>query len=185
MKYNSLTKTISSLSVLLCGLSIVCMNAQESPVELLQNGNFKSGTDSWILETRGGTDAEMSVVDKGNDGESTLIVKVNDSQIKEPWKVQLSQRGMLLKAGKRYRMSLCVKCSEPNQCNVAFGHTTAPYDIVKGGEGQAIRAKAEWQNFSFEFSPIEDEMQVRLIITNLNHSGVEWGFSKLSLVELQ
>ena len=183
MKYILLFKKLSCFIVTLMAAAVVGVQGQEAASEMLKNGDFSSGTNGWILESRG-SDGKMSIQPNGMGEFPALAVEVNNPESKEAWKVQLSQRGMLLKGGKRYRISFYVMSTTSGQCFVTVGHTVAPYDIVKGIEGQAVKTETNWKQFTYEFAPLEDETQVRLIVTNLNRPATTWNFAKFSLVEL-
>lgn len=147
--------------------------ADKEKDELLINSNFYSGASSWTLYSSGGSDAKLNSPDK------KLEVEINKISNK-PWHIELSQKGIKLEKGYRYKLEFIAKANNYKTIYSGVGLSEEPYTHFSGKEFIITR---EFTTYYLEFYCEESEPNSRIIF-NLGQDINNITFEKISLKQI-
>ncbi|ABG58511.1 endo-1,4-beta-xylanase [Cytophaga hutchinsonii] len=117
--------------------------------ELINNGEFDSGTTGWTLQNNNNATGTMSVVTNGNlSGTNSLRVCPSSNPGTIEWHVQVSQTTPVV-AGKTYQISFMAKADAARQMSVNLQELASPYTTYFS---QTIDLTTAAQTFSFTYT---------------------------------
>ncbi|MFP4163866.1 MAG: InlB B-repeat-containing protein [Chitinispirillaceae bacterium] len=114
----------------------------EPSAELVVNGDFSSGTDSWHLGAYSGAAANGSV----KNGEYVIS---SSSAGSAAWNIQLTQTGVKLEKGKTYTVTFEARAASSRSMEVNVGMSSSPWVSYCGAFGADLTTKM--QRFSKTF----------------------------------
>ncbi|MES2309772.1 MAG: hypothetical protein V4507_13025, partial [Verrucomicrobiota bacterium] len=104
MKKTTLQKLTTAAALLLVSFCFSNLKAEDAPREMLSNPNFTENMEQWNMESYGLAQAKAQVLPLGVEDSNALVVEVGDTGSGDIWKVQVSQKGLVLLGGKTYRL---------------------------------------------------------------------------------
>lgn len=115
-----------------------------TPVNLIKNTGFESGTTPWIFYTNGkGSFTTVSPGYEGNSAARLVIVSAGTN-------IQLYQKDITLEPNTRYRLSFAANSTRGHDLKVQLIKHVSPYTGY--GLGQTFNISKDWQEFSTEFT---------------------------------
>jgi len=147
--------------------------------EMLRNGDFSRPLDNiWQVERDETTKAEISI-EPGKDGapKNVLHVFVQDSG-RVPWNPQIVQRGLALKKGSSYTLSLRLRADGSRRCAVNCLMDHDPWQPL--GLSTSVNAGPVWQEFRFTFLAPADDALARITLTQFEKNAT-FEFADISL----
>lgn len=138
--------------------------------ELLLNSTFYSGKSSWSLYSSNGADAILHSTEE----ELEVDIKKNSSK---PWNIELSQKGIILERGGRYKLEFIAKSSDYKNIYCGIGIAEEPYTHYTG---QEFYIGDEFAPYFLEFDCKESQENSRIIF-NLGKDTKGITFQKISL----
>jgi GH35 family endo-1,4-beta-xylanase len=116
---------------------------------LLANGEFDSGTDSWAINSYNSGNGSMTVVTDANMSGNNALKICPTTPGAANWEIQVSQNAPFV-AGKNYTISFMAKAALPRTITVAMQKAGSPYTTYF--EGLATLTTSN-QFFTFPFKP--------------------------------
>lgn len=123
-------------------------------VERVENGDFRNGTEGWLLQTDSISAATYEVVEGAgpvlSDGTQLPALKLSiEKQGADAWIPQFMRAGIDMQPGQTYRVSFWVRVEGPlKELRVNTMLAGPPYTSLWG---DSIRASSDWQQFEFDF----------------------------------
>jgi len=140
--------------------------------ELLKNGNFADGQQSWTFERHSGAEASFSA----SGGIATV-------QVTKPgtasWHVQMTQRGIAVQAGAPYTLSFVARADREQTITVLLSQARAPWRNL--GFSETVAVGPTPKRFTFVFAPSESEVESRLVFSGMGTQQASYSFSSVSL----
>ena len=115
---------------------------------VLKNGQFNKGLEDWstYVAKNEGAEATIDVQDK-------VLQMAIDSLGKNPWEIQLSQKGVQLEKGKTYEVGFKAHSDENTRFKVAVGYEDENYDYTPFlAEEQFFNINEEDKAYHFTFT---------------------------------
>lgn len=151
---------------------------EELGPNILTNGDFSAGTNSWNLEQHQGAQATATT---GNFHEGATAVRIDVNALGSAgWHVQFNQRDLAVEEGQVYTMSFWARSGETRTISVTEMQAYDPWQRLDYGEN--IELNPEWQFFERSFVSTVDDDNVRINFGNL---GSELGTVFLAGVQLR
>ncbi len=143
--------------------------ARPPGAQRLKNADFTDDNQSWELSRQAPAAAELECGLDATDGRPCAKVSVTTIGEK-PWHVMLTQRGLTLHKGLKYRVAFQARASGPRSVNAEVCHSS-PYR----GYGYArFELDANWRDCQFSFVAPEDDDLVRLSFQFGDVLGTAW-----------
>lgn len=147
---------------------------------ILRNGSFGAGTQGWELEQIAPARGSFTVTQEGPNGTPSARIELLEPADTH-WKMSLLQKGLVLRAGKNYRVSFMARGSQQRWVHVGFKQHLEPYEGL-GGKND-VEIGATWQQVSLVIQATADESNARFSIGNLGlNPGTIW-LTDFSVVE--
>jgi len=140
--------------------------------EMLQNGNFAGGTNSWSVEQHEGAQAVAAAAE----GTVTLTVNLAGS---EKWHVQFHQAGLRVQKGALYTMKFRAAADKPRNISVDLMQAHEPWQPL--GWHAELELKPEGRDYAFTFIAGETDDNARIGFSGLNAAGAQFRFADVSL----
>lgn len=154
-----------------------------TPAEMLANGDFSAGVTPWTLEQTGGATGQVDIVQGMPSGQAALRLKVLTLGDK-PWGLQLCHKGIRIKKGETYVLSIWAKSDRPSPITVNCMQDHAPWE--HHGAAEEILLSTEWKQTTFKFFGPYDDDNMRVSFTNLAlATGQVLWFGNCSLQQIQ
>ncbi len=135
--------------------------------QMLRNGNFERGKEGWKLSVKSPAEAEFEVTSCDGGRCARVVVKrVTGTR----WHIKLSQFGLAVEGGERYRVKFRAKASSPRVVSVGVCHA-GPW---RGHGAAKFEVGEEWAEFQFSFVAKEDDDNVRLSFHLGEAPGTVW-----------
>jgi hypothetical protein len=147
-----------------------------SVADLLSNGDFANGADSWILEQFGDARAAVEAAKEGPAGGPALRLTVQRPG-RELWHVQFGQPGLKLAADSTYTLSFQARSERPRAITAIVGQAHDPWSELASMEAALGR---EWRTFSLVFTAREADENARVVFSNLGQAGDACEFAAVS-----
>ncbi|MFN8445786.1 MAG: carbohydrate binding domain-containing protein [Caldilineaceae bacterium] len=123
--------------------------ANVSEDEMLSNGGFEDGLNSWFTQSfapaQGSFSIDNSTVSAGN---HSLLVNITLPSA-DTWRIQAINSPVNLQAGQRYQLSFDAKAQGGATMGAAVAQNHDPYQAI--GTYQIVNLTDEWQHFSLPF----------------------------------
>lgn len=150
--------------------------SQNSPAggNMISNGTFSNGDNSWFLGTYEGGGANLNTNDAG-----LVNIWNGGSQI---WSVQLIQEGLSLEPGASYLVSFDAAAASNRSIDVSVNQSVSPWGSFSGSTSFTL--SPEWNHYSMEFTmtdPYEPNARLEL---NLGRNSSNVHFNNISIVRL-
>jgi hypothetical protein len=151
--------------------------------ELMKNGDFDKGKESWALSGIKGSQATIKFAQDGPNRATAATIAVTAAG-NESGKthVYLSQNGFALSQGKRYHLSFMVKGSGLPRMTVVLKSPSGWKDIA--GAKRDFDLKPDWQTIAVDFTPAKDEANASCFFTGINNVGAVVSLARVSLKEV-
>lgn len=140
---------------------------------MLINGDFANGANSWNLGVYGGS-ASGSVVG----GEYATTIKTAGSQA---WHVQFTQGGVKLEQGKTYTLSFKALAAANRTVEANIGMSASPYSSYMGAFGAALTTTS--QTFTKTFKMTQATTTSARVEFNSGLAATNWVLDDVKLVE--
>jgi len=131
--------------------------------EMLTNGNFAKGKDSWEVEKGDGESAKVEIVKEGPNRKSAIRIEVVDVP-DEPWQVQMNQPGIAIEKGKPYVLTFWTKSNRDGTFKVMCMQNHEPWEHETE---QEIFLSTEWKKQEFAFIGPWNDQNARVTFTDL------------------
>lgn len=176
------------MSLLTLTLAAAFISNARSAENLVRNGDFLTGADSWHLQNLGGVTADMENLPSGTapDGQGGAI-KITTTEVEqgvEPWKLQLFQKGIALERDREYQLTFNARGTGLIQ--IVFREDEEPYAALdEVNSGRDVFLRPEWSEFSYIFTSSDDNQNVRLTFDSLAVPGLDAEIANVQLVPLR
>lgn len=155
-------------------------NAPQAGSNVLQNGSFENAKQGWELEQIAPAKGGFSVSDEGPDGNPSARIELLEPADTH-WKMSLLQKGLILRAGKNYRITFMARGSQQRWVSLGFKQHLAPYQGL--GAKNEVEIGTTWKQISLVIEATADEANARFSIGNLGmNPGILW-FADFSITE--
>ena len=118
---------------------------EAAPSNVVRNPGFEAGTAEWFFYTNGSAAYSTTTNQPAQCSRAAQVAVSRGGS-----NVQLSQSGIRLEAGVRYRLTFAARASTNRTIGLYLHKDSAPYGSF--GFGQSIALSPSWQRFSFEFT---------------------------------
>ncbi len=145
--------------------------AKPAGAELLKNGNFAHGKDSWYFEQHEGAVAETAA----KDGVLRVDVRKTGPQ---GWHVQGYQSGLKLTGGEPLALTFRARSEVPRRVTISAMQAHEPWKVLASAE---IELGSEWRPFRVIFTPGADDANARVGFSNLATATGGCEFADVSL----
>lgn len=145
--------------------------------EMLANGDFSQGTETWYLEVNGGAKAVATAAGDGPDRKPAATVEVTaiDDQ---GWHVQFLYPGVKFEQGGVYTLEFDARADAARSISA---DARMHHDPWRGFWSQDLKLTPEWKHFRFAVSTAEAEDQGRITFSNLGARTGKVQFAGVSL----
>jgi hypothetical protein len=146
-------------------------------VELLKNGCFENGLDSWVVEVHDGAEASYRIVTEAG-GRAFLEIAVKKKGL-ESWHVQFNQPGLRIVEGETYLVCFSAKADRDVRVSVGLVQAHEPW----GGLSQRvdITLTRAWKDYEIALLASQSEDNARLDISGLGANIATYEFSCFSM----
>ncbi len=141
---------------------------------MIVNGDFQSGTDSWHLGAYNGAWANGSVVD----GQYNTVISSRGS---EDWHVQLTQGNLLIEQGKTYTLTFDARAQSNRTIRVNVGMSSSPWTSYMGAF--EVQLTPTMQTFTRNFTMEQPTDANGRVEFNSGLSAVNWYLDQVELEE--
>jgi hypothetical protein len=119
---------------------------------LLANGRFQSGTQSWVAESQGPTALRLETVDVSGqtnapDGKALKVTGIRTDGTN--WHLQLHQIDLTLKPGQQYTVSFVARADAPRPLIVSARLHQPPWSMV--GTETTLGLDTRWKRYTVSF----------------------------------
>ncbi len=139
--------------------------AQSPPAggELLVNGDFRQGTQCWLLNTYQNARAKWQIMQNSGPIESTPALQVTVDQTgTENWHVLVRQGGLNIVSGNSYQFSLWAKSAQPSvPMSWNLQQADAPFRILLA-RTEGLTLSDRWQQYTKTAQAIASDPKVNL-----------------------
>lgn len=152
--------------------------------EQAQDGGFELGdpTQHWVMELHDVAEATITA-DTENPFEGDYSGRVDVINVTPTnWHIQFKQTGATVEAGKIYTVTFAARAEDERTIVIVASRNNAPYN---GYASQNIELTDEWQEYTFTFTPDEDNLgNLRLGFQFYGQVGSYW-FDNFSLTDAE
>ena len=170
----------SFLSYFCCVLLLLLLAtpALRADTELINNGHFNSGKDSWRLDNIEGAKGDWTV-ETDTDGTSSAHVAVPEAA-KIPYHVQLFQDKLDLKAGQTYHLTFRARASASINIGLNAMIAETPWTSLWK---QDVSLTSDWQTYAFDITPTTSTTNGRVTFSRLAAQPADYWFADVSLTQ--
>jgi len=145
--------------------------------ELLRNGFFENGLDSWVVEVHDDAEASYRIITEAG-GRSFLEIAVKRKGL-ENWHVQFNQPGLRIAEGGTYLVRFSAKADRNVRVSIGLVQAHEPW----GGLSQRvdITLTRDWEDYEIALLASQSEDNARLDISGLGANIATYQFSCFSM----
>jgi hypothetical protein len=146
--------------------------------EMLTNGDFGNGAQSWVLEVSGTAQATAASTNGGPNGKSALAITI-PAVDEVGWHVVFDQPGLKFQQGAVYTLEFDARATPKRTFNLDAKQAHVPWATLWDAN---VTLTDQWQHFSYPITVRESEDNGRITFSNL---GAATGTMELSGVSLK
>ncbi len=167
--------------LLLLSLVLVCLTpAARADVNLIANGDFTNGFNSWGMDRLNGAAATTTIEQLPN-GQGAVRIEV-PAATEQPYYINLYQRDLTLDPTKTYKLTFKAKSSVPVEIGLNAKVTAPPFKQLWK---QDVALTTEWRTYVYTFSPEEGTDVGSLTLGRLGRQAANYWFAAVSLTVVE
>ncbi|MBO3839994.1 MAG: carbohydrate binding domain-containing protein [Thermoproteota archaeon] len=145
--------------------------------ELLKNGRFENGLDSWVIEVHDGAEASYRIVTEAG-GRIFLEIAVKKKGL-ENWHVQFNQPGLRIAEGETYLVRFGAKADRNVRVSIGLVQAHEPWGWLS--QRVDITLTRDWEDYEIALLASQSEENARLDISGLGANIATYQFSCFSM----
>lgn len=167
--------------LLTLSLLLVCLTpAARAGANLITNGDFTNGFESWGMDRLNGAVA-TTAIEQLADGQKTVHIEV-PAATEQPYYINLYQRGLVLDPAKTYKLTFKAKSSMPVEIAINTKITAPPYRQLWK---QDVALTTGWRTYVYTFSPLAATDVGSLTLGRLGRQAAGYWFAGISLTVVE
>lgn len=133
------------------------------PRNLLTNGDFSAGAESWGLQAMKPSTARMEVVPAGGPEASACVVVSSDRSPQKPGLVDFYQTHLSIEKGCRYQLTFAAKAEQPANVCFVVSLNRPPWNSI--GLSRTVEVGTAWKETTLTFMATQDEAAAKIMVT--------------------